>query len=205
MSKIAILSHEEVGAELAVLGEWADARGHEVTRYFREQQWDAKDLLAADLVVILGSLNSVSTGYEHPSSPQEIEEGMVLKAENALRGMQGIEQINSTSKENGAIIYIEGKKGFDTDELLSNVKNTIDKINEESFRLFLYQPNLPDVDLMIRTGGNCRVSNFLLWQLAYSELYFSPILWPEFSKSDLQIIIQQFQQQNRTYGRRISS
>lgn len=63
------------------------------------------------------------------SSPQEIEEGMVLKAENALRGMQGIEQINSTSKENGAIIYIEGKKGFDTDELLSNVKNTIDKIN----------------------------------------------------------------------------
>ena len=73
MSKIAILSHEAVGAELAVLGEWADARGHEVTRYYREQQWDSKDLLAADLVVILGSLNSVSTGYEHPSSPQEIE------------------------------------------------------------------------------------------------------------------------------------
>jgi glutamine amidotransferase PdxT len=73
MSKIAILSHEEVGAELAVLGEWADARGHEVSRYYREQEWDAKELHAADLVIILGSLNSVSTGYEHPSSPKEIE------------------------------------------------------------------------------------------------------------------------------------
>ena len=73
MSKIAILSHEVVGAELAILGEWADARGHEITRYYREQKWDAQDLLAADLVILLGSPNSVSTGYEHPSSPVEIE------------------------------------------------------------------------------------------------------------------------------------
>jgi GMP synthase-like glutamine amidotransferase len=73
MSKIAILSHEVVGAELAILGEWADARGHEITRYFREQKWDAQDVLAADLLILLGSPNSVSTGYEHPSSPQEIE------------------------------------------------------------------------------------------------------------------------------------
>jgi undecaprenyl diphosphate synthase len=126
-----------------------------------------------------------------------------------------INEIQELTKNNSALTLNIAFSYGGRQEIIDAVKKiclevdkkhlTIDKINEESFRSFLYQPNLPDVDLMIRTGGNCRVSNFLLWQLAYSELYFSPILWPEFSKTDLQIIIQQFQQQNRTYGRRISS
>lgn len=73
MSKIAILSHESVAAELSLLGQWADLRGHTVERFFREQAWDSQDLLAADLIIILGSPNSVSTGYEHPTSAREIE------------------------------------------------------------------------------------------------------------------------------------
>ena len=73
MSKIAILSHESVAAELSLLGQWADLRGHTVERFYREQTWDAQDLLAADLIIVLGSPNSVSTGYEHPTSVKEIE------------------------------------------------------------------------------------------------------------------------------------
>ena len=73
MSKIAILSHETVAAELAILGEWANLRGHAIERFYREATWKPEDLLAADLIIIFGSPNSVSTGYEHPTAKSEIE------------------------------------------------------------------------------------------------------------------------------------
>ena len=55
-------------------------------------------------------------------------------------------------------------------------------------------------DLLIRTGGEYRISNFMLWQLAYAELYFTDVLWPEFTKKDLLIAIKSFQKRNRRFG-----
>jgi len=75
-------------------------------------------------------------------------------------------------------------------------------INEDMFRGYLYNPEMPDPDLVIRTGDNERISNFLLWQIAYSELYFVEKYWPAFDKNDLLKAIENFKQRERRYGGR---
>ncbi len=76
-----------------------------------------------------------------------------------------------------------------------------DDISEETFSQNLYNPDVPDVDLMIRTGGDTRISNFLLWQIAYSELFFTPIMWPDFKKENLFDIIELFYTRERRFGK----
>jgi undecaprenyl diphosphate synthase len=73
-------------------------------------------------------------------------------------------------------------------------------VNEEFFKKNLYCPEMPDVDLLIRTGDKIRISNFLLWQSAYAELYFSKKLWPDFSTEDLQEAIIDYSKRERTFG-----
>ncbi len=75
-----------------------------------------------------------------------------------------------------------------------------DHITEELFASYLTTINIPDPELLIRTSGEMRISNFLLWQIAYSELYFTPKLWPEFSKEDLYEAIISYQKRERRFG-----
>jgi len=84
------------------------------------------------------------------------------------------------------------------------VKNNIispEKIDESVINLHLYTQNLPDVDLLIRTSGEQRISNFLLWQIAYAELYFTEVLWPDFTKNDLFEAIVNYQKRERRFGK----
>jgi undecaprenyl diphosphate synthase len=74
-------------------------------------------------------------------------------------------------------------------------------IDETAFASRLYTAECPDPDLLIRTSGEQRLSNFLLWQLAYSELYMSPVLWPDFTRGDLYEAIRDFQLRERRFGR----
>jgi len=76
----------------------------------------------------------------------------------------------------------------------------LDDINEDLMRNHLYTKDLPDLDLLIRTSGEERISNFLLWQLAYSELYFPKVHWPAFNKKQLYKAIENFQKRNRRFG-----
>ncbi|MGC9965952.1 MAG: isoprenyl transferase [Syntrophobacteraceae bacterium] len=75
------------------------------------------------------------------------------------------------------------------------------QLSPESFAHYLYTAGQPDPDLVIRTGGEIRVSNFLLWQIAYAELYFTEILWPDFGKADLVEALKEFQSRERRFGR----
>ena len=75
-----------------------------------------------------------------------------------------------------------------------------DKVNEALIAKHLYDPSMPDPELMIRTSGESRVSNFLLWQLAYSEMIFSDVLWPDFTREHLYGSIQEYQRRNRRFG-----
>jgi undecaprenyl diphosphate synthase len=75
-----------------------------------------------------------------------------------------------------------------------------EQIDEKTFSAYLYDPELPDPDLLIRTGGEARVSNFLLWQIAYAELHVTDVMWPDFRKSDLVEAIWDYQQRERRYG-----
>ena len=74
-------------------------------------------------------------------------------------------------------------------------------IDEKTFANALYTANIPDPDLLIRTSGEMRISNYLPWQLAYTELYFSPTLWPDFTKEELINIIENYQTRERRYGK----
>jgi undecaprenyl diphosphate synthase len=75
-----------------------------------------------------------------------------------------------------------------------------EQIDEKTFAAYLYDPELPDPDLLIRTGGEARVSNFLLWQIAYAELHVTDVMWPDFRKSDLVEAVWDYQQRERRYG-----
>ena len=89
-------------------------------------------------------------------------------------------------------------------EIADKVKNNIisvEKIDESLINQHLYTRNLPDVDLMIRTSGEKRISNFLLWQSAYAELYFSDELWPDFKSEHLIKAISDYQNRERRFGR----
>lgn len=74
-------------------------------------------------------------------------------------------------------------------------------IDEEAIKRYLYYPNMPDPDIVIRTGGEVRISNFLLYQIAYSELFFVDVYFPEFRKIDFLRIIREFQKRQRRFGR----
>ncbi len=78
------------------------------------------------------------------------------------------------------------------------------QIDEEQFRRQLYCPELPDPDLLIRTSGEQRISNFLLWQISYCELYVTPTCWPDFTKAELQEAIAAYQKRDRRFGRTAS-
>jgi undecaprenyl diphosphate synthase len=75
-----------------------------------------------------------------------------------------------------------------------------DKVSEKLIRAHLYDPDMPDPDVMIRTSGEFRISNFLLWELAYSELVFTEVLWPDFRREDLFAAVAEYQRRDRRFG-----
>jgi undecaprenyl diphosphate synthase len=115
-----------------------------------------------------------------------------------------IDASNITKNNTGMVLNICLNYGSRT-EIVDSVNKILKlnkkRINEKTFSKFLYQNELPDVDLFIRTSGEQRISNFLLWQIAYSELYFSKTMWPDFNSKELKSIIQnEFKKRNRRFG-----
>ena len=117
--------------------------------------------------------------------------------------------INVSKNNTGMVLNIALNYGGRA-EIISSIKNlyndisqgkfSIDDLNEESFKKYLYTKENSEVDLIIRTGNEKRISNFLIYQLAYSEFYFTDILWPEFYADDLYDAIYDFQNRNRRFG-----
>ncbi len=89
-------------------------------------------------------------------------------------------------------------------EISDKVKNDViylDNFDDSLINDHLYTKNLPDVDLLIRTSGEQRISNFLLWQIAYAELYFTDVYWPDFTEEDLEKAIVEYQNRERRFGK----
>jgi undecaprenyl diphosphate synthase len=82
---------------------------------------------------------------------------------------------------------------------------SVDGIDEQAMQQVLYTQDLPDPDLLIRTSGETRISNFLLWQLAYTELYFTPTLWPDFRRRETLVALIEYQRRERRFGRVFTS
>lgn len=81
------------------------------------------------------------------------------------------------------------------------LKSGLEEVDEENFRNFLYDPDLPDVDLLIRTAGEYRISNFLLWHTAYAELYITDVLWPDFREEEFLKAIEDYSKRIRKFGK----
>ena len=112
---------------------------------------------------------------------------------NILKKSENLTKKNKKIIVNLAINY--GSKN----EIISAFKKT-KKINLKSFQNNLYTKNMPDPDILIRTGGHQRLSNFMLWQLAYTELFFLNKLWPEFNEKDYKNVIRKFKRKKRNFG-----
>jgi len=118
---------------------------------------------------------------------------LTLEIKSTLKKTESLTKKNKKIIVNLAINY--GSKF----EILNAAKKT-NKINLKNFEKNLYTRGLPDPDLLIRTGGHQRLSNFMLWQLAYSELFFLKKLWPDFTSNDLIKIINKFKKSKRNFG-----
>ena len=104
------------------------------------------------------------------------------------------------TKKNEKIIVNLAINYGSKNEILNAVKKNKKKINIKNFEKNLYTKGIPDPDILIRTGGHQRLSNFMLWQLAYTELFFLKKLWPDFTTNDLTSIIKRYKKSKRNFG-----
>ncbi len=111
-----------------------------------------------------------------------------------------LQRATTMTKKNKTIIVNLAINYGSKDEIISAIKKIKDKININSLEKNLYTKNIPDPDVLIRTGGHKRLSNFMLWQLAYTEIYFINKLWPDFTNIDYKKIISNFKSIKRNYG-----
>lgn len=123
---------------------------------------------------------------------------------------QGIKKLEEASKDYDGLQFTIAINYGSRDEILRAVRRLVEAkeagnfsmedLNEKSFGSFLDTWELPDPDLLIRTSGELRLSNYLMWQLAYSEFYFTEVPWPEFSEAELKKAVEQFEKRDRRYG-----
>lgn len=120
-----------------------------------------------------------------------------------LRRMEEAEELTKKNKVmtlNIAFNYGGRAEIVDAVQRLIEEKVPAKKIDEKAIRQRLYHPEIPDPDMVVRTSGEYRISNFLLWEMAYSELIFTDVLWPDFRREHLYEAIEEFQQRERRYG-----
>jgi undecaprenyl diphosphate synthase len=117
-----------------------------------------------------------------------------------------LKEFESLTRNNTGLYLTSALSYGSKEEIIGAVKKILKDglkphdIDEKNFESYLYTAGLPDPDLIIRTSGEMRLSNFLLWQAAYSELYFTNVLWPDFGKDALKSAIREYQKRERRFG-----
>lgn len=138
-------------------------------------------------------LNAIGRIELLPPSAQKTLKRCIKETENNM-GMV----LNLALSYGGRTEIIDAVRGVTDDIEMGRVK--INDITEETFSRYLYTAGMPDPDFLIRTSGEMRVSNFLLWQIAYAEIYVTETLWPDFSEEDLITALLDFQSRERRFG-----
>ena len=128
--------------------------------------------------------------------PQELQE-LVRKTDEISKRYQGF-QANICLNYGGRDEIVHAARRYAEDYAAGRTQG---ELSEEQFGGYLYSADIPDPDLLIRPGGEQRISNFLLWQCAYAEFYFSDVLWPDFGTDELDKAIAAFRQRDRRFGK----
>lgn len=127
--------------------------------------------------------------------PQELQE-LVKKTDEISKRYEGF-QANICLNYGGRDEIVHAARRYAEEYAAGKVQG---ELSEEQFGGYLYSAGIPDPDLLIRPGGEQRISNFLLWQCAYAEFYFSDVLWPDFGTDELDKAIEAFRRRDRRYG-----
>ena len=134
-------------------------------------------------------------GLKQKLTRKQIEK--IVEAEEATKNNKGLNltvAFNYGSQDE----IVEACKEITIDVLRNQIK--LEDIDKELFASHLFTKDIPPVDLLIRTSGQYRISNFLLWQISYSEIYFTKTLWPDFKKKDLERALESYKKRDRRFG-----
>ena len=115
---------------------------------------------------------------------------------------EAVDATRHFSKMTATIAFSYGSRNEIVNACQRAIDSGVKTLTEDAFQNLLYDPEMPDVDLLIRTSGVYRISNFLLWQSAYAELYFIDKFWPDFNEEDLEKALENYSQRQRNFGGR---
>jgi undecaprenyl diphosphate synthase len=176
-----------------------------VTLYsFSTENWNRPKNEVTGLLKILGESIEKETAELHKNGVRLRHIGRLERLPQSL--ILAIEMAIELTKNNTEMTLSLAFDYGGRAEILDAVCNIIAKdippqdINEKLFNSYLYTTDLPDVDLVIRTGGDLRISNFLLWQSAYSEYYFTKVLWPDFNAREVEKALTSYSRRQRRFG-----
>lgn len=201
-----MLGHRQGYKNLVDFGNWCRDRGIKVLTAFgfSTENWKRSESEVNYLMKLLevGLLKALPTFKKN-----DVRMKIIGERERLPKPLQkAIEKIEEETKDNKKLhLNLAVSYGGKWD-ILNAVKNIVknrvpvDKINEGLFESYLSTAGLPAPDLVIRVGGEMRLSNFVLWQAAYSELYFSKKLWPDFTEKDLDLVLKEFSRRQRRFG-----
>ena len=181
-----------------------------ITLYaFSTENWNRPKIeINALMSLLISSLNKESVTFKE----NDVRVNAIGNIKSLpVSAQKTLNEVIKETQNNKKIVLTLALSYGAREEIINTIKNiskkvvnndlTIEEIDEKIINNHLYTFNLPDVDLMIRTSGEQRISNFLLWQMAYAELYFTNILWPDFRKEHFYDAIIEYQNRERRFGK----
>jgi undecaprenyl diphosphate synthase len=172
---------------------------------FSTENWNRPRIEVAGLLSLLAKKIDQETQAFHQENIRLVHLGRLDRLSQKLR--QKVRAAVELTKNNTGLTLCLAFDYGGRDEIVQAARRIAsagipgDNIDETVFARYLYGPDIPDPDLVIRTGGESRLSNFLIWQAAYSELYFTPVLWPDFGPKDVEEALSEYQLRQRRFGK----
>ena len=172
---------------------------------FSTENWNRPRIEVAGLLSLLAKKIDQETQAFHQENIRLVHLGRLDRMSQKLR--EKVQAAVELTKNNTGLTLCLAFDYGGRDEIVQAARRIAsagipgDNIDESVFARYLYSPDIPDPDLVIRTGGESRLSNFLLWQAAYSELYFTPVLWPDFGLKDVEEALSEYKRRQRRFGK----
>ena len=172
---------------------------------FSTENWNRPRPEVAGLLSLLGRKIDQETQAFHQENIRLIHLGRLDRLSRKLR--EKVKAAVELTKNNTGLTLCLAFDYGGRDEIVQAARRIADagipgnNIDESVFAQYLYSPNIPDPDLVIRTAGESRLSNFLIWQAAYSEFYFTPVLWPDFGLKDVEEALSEYKHRQRRFGK----